>query len=90
MAKRNPATRFPCYLGDIRTPLDNAPRCHLLAEARGLRYYLGTFATIGEAEREAMALQLGGKGISAFIVDRSANHFVSDGRKAFEALFCLA
>lgn len=90
MTKRTVKQTFPCYLGDIRTPLDNAPRCHLLAEARGLRYYLGTFATIGEAERDAMALELSGKGVSAFIVDRSANHFISDGRKAFEALFCLA
>lgn len=90
MAKRTKERQYPCYLGDIRTPLDNDPRCHLIAEARGLRYYLGTFATIGEAEREATSLQLAGKGIAAYIVDRSANHFISDGRKAFEAAFCLA
>lgn len=80
--------RFPCYLGDIRTPLDAQPRCHLLAEARGLRFYLGTYATIAEAEADAKAMQLSGKGIGAFIVDRSANHFLSAGRAEFEATYC--
>lgn len=81
------ATRFPCYLGDIRTPLDNAPRCHLVAEARGLRYYLGTYATIAEAETDVKALELAGKGISAYILDRSANHFISAGRAEFIEAF---
>jgi hypothetical protein len=87
MTKRTKAQAFPCYLGDIRTPLDNGPRCHLIAEARGLRYYLGTYATIAEAEADARSMQLAGKGIGAYIVDRSANHFISDGRKAFDAAF---
>lgn len=81
-------TTFPCYLSDIADPAAG-PLWHVTAEGKGMRFYLGSAATAGEAEKLVgdYAKAYAGNGISFYLVDRSGSHFISGGHAEFVATF---
>jgi hypothetical protein len=81
------AATFPCTLADIG---GDARLVHVTAEARGLRFYLGSGQTFPEAEAIVapyLKADFVARGVSFFLVNRNSHHSINGGPAEFAALF---
>jgi hypothetical protein len=69
----------PSYPTTLDRVAAEGTRIHVTAETGGMRFYLGGFATYGEAETcvSDTVKRHPGKPVSYYLVDRSGSHFLS-------------
>ena len=69
----------PSYPTTLDRVAEEGTRIHVTAETGGMRFYLGGFATYGEAETcvSDTVKRHPGKPVSYYLVDRSGSHFLS-------------